>query len=555
VEGDAGSGARDGGVLRRGDHESGFFERADDHARERVKGLVGDLTSIARSLQPREDDDERVIANRVPSEDGGTIAQRDPLEDGVDARVEVGLETGDEIGATVIDVRVAYVAGDCLDELCVHRTEERALVAELVIQRTCRHLGVCCELINTHVGIAPGTEQLECRADQCLAGGLGAFSLGSHLTSITMLWNLPLFHNDAMELLSETTPWHDNKETAMKALYYDGVSRVEWRDDPEPVIEQPTDALVRPLAVATCDLDQEILRARVAAAQTPFAIGHEGSGEVVAVGSAITSLRPGDLVSIPYHLSCGACDRCADELPLFCRSTAAEGIASYGIPVGVEHGGLFSDLIRVPHADHGLVRLPPNVSPTDAASVGDNLTDAWRALVPHLRRRPGADVLIMGNASIGLFAVDIARASGAGYVRYVDADATKRSLAERFGAEAITPEAFSPDERSYDITFVTHGDQDALRGALLATGPGGHCENAGFHFVDVELPLFAMHLNCVTFRSALSNARSYMPDVLALLSSGRNQPQLVTTTIQPFESADQLATAGFKPVFVRDAIG
>ena len=103
----------------------------------------------------------------------------------------------------------------------------------------------------------------------------------------------------------------------MQALYYDGVHTVEWHDDPEPVIEGPSDALVRPLAVSTCDLDQAIIHSHVPGSETPFAIGHEGSGEVVAVGAAVTALRPGDLVSIPYHLSCGQCDRCIDGLPLF----------------------------------------------------------------------------------------------------------------------------------------------------------------------------------------------------------------------------------------------
>jgi threonine dehydrogenase-like Zn-dependent dehydrogenase len=67
------------------------------------------------------------------------------------------------------------------------------------------------------------------------------------------------------------------------------------------------------------------------------------------------------------------------------------------------------------------------------------------------------------------------------------------------------------------------------------------------------MPLLAMHLKCLHFRSSLSNARSYMPAVLQLLSSGRINPQLVATDVLPFDSAaDALPTAGFKPVFVRD---
>jgi alcohol dehydrogenase len=339
----------------------------------------------------------------------------------------------------------------------------------------------------------------------------------------------------------------------MQALYFDGTGGLEWRDDPTPVVEAATDALVRPIAASTCDLDQAIIHGSVPGAEQPFAIGHEAVGQVVEVGAAVTSVRPGDIVSIAYHISCGRCDRCADGLPLFCRASAADALAVFGIPVGPDFGGMFSELVRVPFADHSLVLLPPNVSPVDAVSVGDNLADAWRALVPHLRRRPGADVLIMSEGSIGLFAADIARACGAGRVRYVDPDANRRQLAERFGADSSTLDEFAPQEHEYPISLVTHPDKAALHSALLATAPGGYCENLGFHFNEIKMPLLVMHLKCLHFRSSLSNARCHMPEVLALLSSGRISPQLVVTEVLPFDTAAvALPTAGFKPVFVRD---
>ena len=298
---------------------------------------------------------------------------------------------------------------------------------------------------------------------------------------------------------------------------------------------------MRPIAASTCDLDQAIVHTTVPGAEQPFAIGHEAVGEVIAVGSAVSRVRAGDVVVIPYHLSCGACDRCREDLPLFCRETAAEALAVYGIPVGTEYGGLFSELVRVPFADHGLVKLPPSVSPLDAVSVGDNLTDAYRGIAPRLRARPGSDVLIMSGGSIGLYGADIARACGAGTVRYVDASAQRRDL--------------DPGEHEYAISLVTHGSVDALRAALLATGPGGQVENLGFHFADVSLPLTAMHFKCLTFRSALSNARPLIPEVLALVASGRISPRRVQTAVLPFdEAAEALPTAGFKPVFVRDPV-
>ncbi len=344
----------------------------------------------------------------------------------------------------------------------------------------------------------------------------------------------------------------------MKVLYYRGSSNgggLEWRDDPSPEIVAPTDALVRPIAATTCDLDQAILHTSLPGGEQPFALGHEAVGEVLEVGRTVTHVRPGDVVVIPYHLSCGACDRCAEDLPLFCRATAADALAVFGVPVGADYGGLFSELVRVPFADYGLVKLPPSVSALEAVSVGDNLTDAYRAIAPRLRARPGSDVLIMSGGSIGLYALEIASALGAGVVRYVDENGKRCELAADLGAQVCTLQEFEPAEREYAISLVTHGSADALRAALLATGPGGEVENLGFHFADVPLPVAAMHFKCVTFRSAMSNARPLFPEVLALLASGRISPTRVQTAVLPFEqAAEALPTAGFKPVFVRDPI-
>ncbi len=219
--------------------------------------------------------------------------------------------------------------------------------------------------------------------------------------------------------------------------------------------------------------------------EQPFAIGHEGVGEVVEVGAAVTGVRPGDLVVIPYHLSCGACDRCREDLPLYCRETAAEALAVFGIPVGPDFGGLFSELVRVPFADWSLVKLPPSVTPLDAVSVGDNLTDAYRCMAPPLHARPGSDVLIMSGGSIGLYAVDVARALGAGVVTFVDPNEERRALAERLGAtRALAPGDFDPAEHAYPVALVTHSSVPALRNALLAADVGGHVDSLGFHFTD-----------------------------------------------------------------------
>lgn len=147
----------------------------------------------------------------------------------------------------------------------------------------------------------------------------------------------------------------------MRELIYAGKGKLEWRERPEPRLEAPTDALVRPVAATTCDLDKLIIGGRVPL-DPPFAIGHECIGEVVEAGDGVGQARTGELVVVPWHIACGRCDRCRAGLTAHCRSVPP--MAMFGAPIGGEWGGLFSDLVRVPWADAMLLPLPPGLDPS-----------------------------------------------------------------------------------------------------------------------------------------------------------------------------------------------
>src|SRR5258705_11099654 len=85
--------------------------------------------------------------------------------------------------------------------------------------------------------------------------------------------------------------------------------KIEWRDVPAPRLEDPGDALVRPLAVSRCDIDLPYVTGLLPPPRT-FALGHECVGEVTATGDAVTTVRVGDRVIVPFQISCGACGRC-----------------------------------------------------------------------------------------------------------------------------------------------------------------------------------------------------------------------------------------------------
>jgi threonine dehydrogenase-like Zn-dependent dehydrogenase len=337
----------------------------------------------------------------------------------------------------------------------------------------------------------------------------------------------------------------------MQQLTYTAPKALQWREVSEPQLSSDGAALVRPVAVATCDLDALIIDG-VSPFPPPFAIGHECVAEVLAVGDAVSSLQPGQLVCVPFQISCGSCDACRAG-----RSSNCEGVAfmsSYGFGPAVERwGGFLSDVVCVPYAEHMLVPVPAGLDPAAVASASDNISDAWRTVAPALAEHPGADVLIVGGAgagSIGLYAAGLAVALGSESVLYVDADASRRETAARLGAQTLaeTPKRVGP----YPITVDASADAEGLGLALRSTAPDGICTSAAIYFGDPPaLPLLEMYTKGITFRTGRANAREAMPHVLDLAASGAIHPELVTTRVVPWsDGADALLEGGWTKLVI-----
>ncbi|MER5472821.1 alcohol dehydrogenase catalytic domain-containing protein [Streptomyces sp. NPDC002685] len=334
----------------------------------------------------------------------------------------------------------------------------------------------------------------------------------------------------------------------MRELTYVARHTVEWRETPDPKLQSGQDAIVAPVAATPCDVDSAILAGH-GFVEPPFPIGHECVAQVVDVGDAVTGVTPGDLVVVPWSISCGACEHCRAGLTAHC--TSVPHMAMYGAPIGGSWGGLFSDLVHVPWADAMLVPLPPGLDPIAMASASDNWSLSWRMVAPHLKARPGARVLVVARGSIGLYVCDIARALGARDVLYVDPDGEHRKIAEGFGAR--TAEAIEPIHHGFDVAVEATGRVDQLSLALKSLAPEGFCESAGNHFRPGELPLLDMYLTGVNLRVARDNVRSHIPDALALAGSGLVTPERVVSHVIDWEDLpDALPERRLKPVFVRD---
>ncbi|HEY6890961.1 MAG TPA: alcohol dehydrogenase catalytic domain-containing protein, partial [Solirubrobacter sp.] len=251
----------------------------------------------------------------------------------------------------------------------------------------------------------------------------------------------------------------------MRQLEIIGPRTVQWREAAAPVLGGDGEALVRPLAVALCDLDAVFLSGAIPIAE-PFPFGHECVAEVLEVGDAVRSVVPGDRVVVPFQISCGTCTACMAGRTASCR-TVPRGSA-YGMrPLGGDWGGALSDVLRVPYADAMLVALPQGAEPAQLASVADNVADGYRAVAGPLKAAPGEEVLIVGGwaRSIGLYAAACALALGAARVVYADTDDERLERAAALGAEPVAVTEWPKKLGRFPITVDASGDHAGLHAA------------------------------------------------------------------------------------------
>ena len=339
----------------------------------------------------------------------------------------------------------------------------------------------------------------------------------------------------------------------MRQLTFRGPGQLEWEEVAAPLLTGEGDAIVRPIAVATCDLDAWVIAGKVPL-PGPFAFGHEFVADVVEVADGVGSVHKGQRVIVPFQISCGFCERCRRGLTASCE-TAGPGAAFGMAPVArQEWGGALSDLVRVPFADAMLVPLPEDVEAATFASVSDNIVDGWRSVAPGLQSTPESPVLIVGGAGdVALYAAAIAVALGSERVDYVDTNEHRLRVAQAVGANPIERVADGSSLGRYPITVDHSGVRTGLHSALRSTEPEGTCTSTAIYFgADMPLPLLEMYTRGITFRTGRVNARAVMPAVVDLILEGRLHPEVITAATVPWDdAAEALAHLEAKTVVIR----
>jgi len=134
----------------------------------------------------------------------------------------------------------------------------------------------------------------------------------------------------------------------MRALVVAPGGQVRWRDVPQPRLPSSQAALVRPIAVATCDLDRPMGLGRTPIL-LPLHLGHECIAEVIEIGDEVATVQPGDRVVVPFQISCGTCASCVAGFTAHCVEVPPLSMYGFGLTGGL-WGGAIADLMAVPYA-------------------------------------------------------------------------------------------------------------------------------------------------------------------------------------------------------------
>jgi D-arabinose 1-dehydrogenase-like Zn-dependent alcohol dehydrogenase len=304
---------------------------------------------------------------------------------------------------------------------------------------------------------------------------------------------------------------------------------LEIRDLPDP---QPgdNDAVVRVEACGVCRSDWHLWQedwSWVGVALTlPAVPGHEVGGVVEHVGKNVTRFKPGDKVTIPFHLACGACEYCWTGRSNICQA--------FGF-VGAHTSGGYGELTPVPNADMNLIRLPDGVAPTTAAALGCRYMTSYHGLVDRARVQPGEWVVVLGMGGVGLAAVQIASALG-GRVVAVSRSQEKLDQARREGAVATVQAGDTATEAIRDATGGgAHVSIDAL-GITATTVPGILALRKGGRHVQlgltgkeekglIAIPVDAMLFQELSFHTSSGCPHTSYPGLLSMVASGLLKPE------------------------------
>ncbi|MDG9925646.1 MULTISPECIES: glutathione-dependent formaldehyde dehydrogenase [unclassified Pseudomonas] len=376
----------------------------------------------------------------------------------------------------------------------------------------------------------------------------------------------------------------------MKAVVFHDVGDIRLDDVPEPVLQEPTDAIVRLTASAICGTDLHFVRGTVGDMAKGTILGHEGVGIVEALGEDVRNLQIGDRVVIPSTIACGNCSYCRAGYYAQCDEANPNGkeagTAFFGgpSPSGPFHG-LQAEKARIPFAHIGLVKLPSEISDDQAILLSDIFpTGYFGAEMAEIT--PGDTVAVFGCGPVGQFAIASAKLFGAARVFAIDRLEDRLRMARQQGAEVINFDHEDPvqtlrrltsgigvdraiDAVGVDAECSCHANSQQVgqfREEMAAVAPKTHPDGANWHpgnapsqalqwavealdkagtlsIIGVYpqqarvFPIGAAMNKNLTINMGNCHHRKYIPLLIDLVLNHRIDPAKILTQIKPMSDA------------------
>jgi threonine dehydrogenase-like Zn-dependent dehydrogenase len=372
----------------------------------------------------------------------------------------------------------------------------------------------------------------------------------------------------------------------MRALCWYGKEDVRVETVPDPQILEPGDVIVEITSTAICGSDLHLYDGFVPTMKEGDVLGHEPMGVVVEVGRAVTKLKKGDRIVVPFTISCGECFFCKKTLFSLCDNTnpnhamaekmmghSPAGLFGYSHMLGGYPGGQ-AQYLRVPHADVGPVKIPDGISDEKVLFLSDIFPTGYMA-AENAEIEPGDTVAVWGCGPVGQFTIQSAWMLGAGRVIAIDHVLERLRMAETVSkAETINFDDTSVSERLNELTNGRGPDRciDAvgteahvnhmldtvmdklktavkletdrphvLREAIFNCRKGGTVSVPGVYVGMLDKVPFGAAMNKgLTIKSGQTHVQRYLKPLLDKIVEGQIDPSLVITHEVSLEDAPEM---------------
>jgi threonine dehydrogenase-like Zn-dependent dehydrogenase len=329
----------------------------------------------------------------------------------------------------------------------------------------------------------------------------------------------------------------------MKAAVLNEIGRVDVQEMPEPQLKETGDALVRVTTAAICGSDLHIVHGRDPGIRMGTIMGHEFIGTIEAVGSDVSSLKPGDRVLSPFTINCGKCFYCQRNLPGRCIHSYCFGFVNED-GTGLE--GSQAELVRIPLAASTLVVVPDQkpdgkkLEDEDVLFLGDIFSTAY-STAEQASIQKGDTVVVVGCGPVGLLCVLAAKMFEPANVIAVDSVEYRLEKAREFGAIPLRLNEENllkriqeyTEGRGADAVLEAVGNSSALDLAIQLVRPAGVVSIAGYHTQSsYDFPIQKAYTKNLTLKIGRCHSRKYLEKLLPIVL--KNQPpyrSIITHTL------------------------